>query len=121
VLLLFEFLGGKYRPAFHKICGVLRQWSFALVFSEMIESRIAGDVKHPCLEPAVVPKGFAILQHPEKDVLNEVLRDRPAADHPGKEVEQSAVVPIEQYPEFLNVTVSDGKHQVFVGFRHFHM
>src|SRR5436190_21453314 len=89
MLLLFQFLGWKYRPALDEIDGILRQGSFALMFPEMIESRIAGDVKHPCLEPTVVPKGFAILQHPEKDVLNEVLRDCPAADHPGKEVEQS--------------------------------
>src|SRR5215472_7927232 len=88
------------------------------MFFVVIHPRVAGDVKHPGPEAAVVAKRVAILQHPEKDILNQILRRRPVAGYADEEVEESAMIPIEKFAQSFDVAVADGHHQALVVFRH---
>src|SRR5262245_59289695 len=71
-------------------------------------------MKHPGFEPAVFPKGCAILEDTEKDVLNKVFRDRPVAGHSGKKIKESAVMPVEKYTKLGHIAAPNGQHQVFI-------
>src|SRR5262249_33781535 len=102
-----------------KTCRVIfGKHCFRVMFSVIVDARVASDVKHPGLESAVVPKRGAILENAKENILNEILRDGSAARHPGKEIEQNTVMPVEKRSELGDVAGSNGQHQVFVGFNH---
>jgi hypothetical protein len=88
------------------------------MFPVIVDASITSDVKHPGLESAVFPKGCAILENAKENILNEILRDGSTARHPGKEIEQSAMMPVEKWSELGDVAGSNGQHQVFVGLNH---
>src|SRR5437868_13061299 len=88
------------------------------MFLEMIESGVSRDVEHPGFKAAVVAKRFPVLQHPEENVLDQILGRCPAGQHPGEIIEERTMIAIKKSSEFRNIAVSDGDHQVFVGFDH---
>jgi hypothetical protein len=54
------------------------------------------------------------LEHPDEDVLREVLGSRTVAGHAGEKVEQRHVVPLEQHAELAQVAVPNRPHKGFV-------
>src|SRR5215510_2892375 len=96
LLLLFETVAWGRRRTL-KTCRVfLGQDCFGVTFPVIVDASIASDMKHPGLKSAVCPKRCSILEDAKEDILNEILRDGPAARHAGKEIEQSAVMPVEK-------------------------
>src|SRR5437867_1367338 len=87
LLFLLQFMTGKRRPALNITGRLFWERSFGLMGLVVVGTRVAGDVKHPSLEPAVVAKGLPVLEHPEEDVLDQVVRRRPAVRHANEEVE----------------------------------
>src|SRR5262245_27143919 len=118
LLLMFECAAWGRRGTLKTCRVILGQHCFRVMFSVIVDARVASDVKHPGLESAVFPKRGAILENAKENILNEILRDGPAARHPGKKIEQSTVMPVEKRTELGDVAGSHGPHQVFVGFNH---
>src|SRR5215475_3458492 len=118
LLLFFKAASRNGRRTLECVDVVLRQGCFGLMFSVVIESRIAGDVKHPCFESAVTAKRAAVFENAKEDVLNQILCYASAGGHSRKVVKERAMVSVEQESEFGKLAVSHGLHEVFVGFGH---
>src|SRR5262249_54583121 len=88
-------------------------------FPVMIESGISRDMKHPRLETALGAESGAVFQHPKENVLDEVFGKASIARHPDKEIEKSAMMPVEKHRKFGNIAVPHRQHQVFILLDHF--
>src|SRR5262245_59934859 len=89
------------------------------MFPVVVEPGITRDVKHPGFESALVSKRQAILEHPEKDVLDKIFGNGPAARHSDKKIEEGAIMSVEKDSQLGNLAPPYREHQVFVRFRHF--
>ncbi len=75
-------------------------------------------MEQPGFEPAFGAEGVPVFQDPKEDILHEVLCNSPAARHLCKEIEQRAVVPLEQQAQFFHIAILGGEHDVFVRYSH---
>jgi hypothetical protein len=118
LLFMFEILTRKWCSALKRLNRLVRQIGFGFVLFEVIETGVARDPKHPCLEPALVTKSVTVFQDPEEHVLDQVLCETSASRHTEKEVAKGAVVPIEQDAQFPEVAIPHGQHQHFIRIGH---
>ena len=80
------------------------------MFLQVIETGIAGNMKHPGREMAIITIRLSIFQNAEKHILHQIFRNRSITEHPAEEVEQRGVIAVEQDAEFADVTVAYGVH-----------
>ena len=117
---MLEIFTRRAEPAFHQFDDVFDMCCSGAVLPVVVGSCVPRDMEHPGLEAAFISKRPAVLQDSEKDVLHEILCGGPVAGHFCKEIEQPAVVPVEEEAELVGVSFSYGEHQLFVGLVHFH-
>src|SRR5215831_12685755 len=84
----------------------------------IVDPAVPRNMEHPGLEVAFLTKRIPVFQHPEEDILDEIFGDAPAARHFCKEIEEPAVMPVEQQAQLFHIAVFHGHHQVFVRLNH---
>src|SRR6185503_20487136 len=84
----------------------------------IVDPGIPGDMEHPGLEPALVPKCLSVLEDAEKNILDQIVGNRLASRHPKEEIEERSMMPVEQNAQSGRIPVSHGQHEVLVGFAH---
>src|SRR5262245_43183315 len=97
---------------------VLLQRRFVSMLPEIIEADISRDMEHPRHETAVVAERVTVFQDPKEHFLGKIVRNGLVACHSKEEIEQRAVMTVEEYAKFRDITALDGLHEVLVTFRH---
>jgi hypothetical protein len=86
--------------------------------SEPVDPNRPGDAIHPCSELAVRSECVSILEHPQKNVLDEVLTRRRVAAKAVEKIEQALVMPVKENAELFRIAALCGQHQGFVALLH---
>jgi cyclase len=83
--------------------------------AEMIRGAAPGQMVHPGGEAAIVAIGVAVLEHPLKDDLGDILGRGAIAGELCEKAEQRAVVALEEFAERIEFAIADGEHERMVG------
>src|SRR5437867_11789378 len=87
---------------------ILRRPRFAGVSSDVIDSCIPRDVKHPRPKPSVVTVRLPVFPDSEEDILNQIVGNRPAAGQTSEEVVGNAMVRYNKRGQLVSIDVSHG-------------